>query len=50
MRVKTITKLTNLKFNQELISIMVNKGRIHKDIGKFFRCSFNPIKSDDDLR
>ena len=41
MHVKIITKLTNLKFYQELISIMVNKGRIHKEIENFFRYSSN---------
>ena len=33
MRVETITILTNLK--QDLISIMMNKGRIHREIGIF---------------
>ena len=44
------TKLTILSFNQELISIMVKKGRIHKEIGEFFRYSSNLIQSDDQLR
>ena len=30
MRVKIITKNIDLKFNQELINMMVNKGRIHR--------------------
>ena len=37
-------------FNQELISIMENKGLIHREIGNFFRCSSNSIKSNDELR
>ena len=28
---------------------MVNKGRIHKELGKFFMISSNLIKSEDDM-
>ena len=50
MHVKKIIKLTNLKFNQELISIIVNKGRTHGEIGEFVRYSSNLIKLDNELR
>ena len=36
-------------FNHELISIMVNKGRIHKELGKCFRCLQNLIKLNNEL-
>ena len=39
-----------LRFNQELISIIVNKCRIHGEIREFLRYSSNSIKSDDELR
>ena len=29
-------------------AIMVNKGRIHRELGKFFMISLNSIKSDDE--
>ena len=29
---------------------MINKGRIHKELGKFFRYLWKSIKSDDELR
>ena len=39
-----------LRFNHEFISIMVNKGRIHRELGNFFGCTQNSVKSDDELR
>ena len=36
-RVKKKSKLTNLKIFQELKGIMVNKGRIDRELGKFER-------------
>ena len=47
--VKNNSKLTNLIKNLELRGIMVNKGRIHKEITKFMMISSKLIKSDDEL-
>ena len=47
MRVKTIVKT---RFIHELISIMMNEGRVHRDLGYFSRCSSNSIKLTDELR
>ena len=35
-RVKIISKLTNFKINHKLRGILVNEGRIHKELEKFF--------------
>ena len=48
--VKIFTKLTNLKINHELDSIVVNKGLILRELGYFWGILWNLIKSDDELR
>ena len=47
--VKTKSKLTNLMKYLEMRGIMVNMGRIHRELGKFLMISSNLIKSDDEL-
>ena len=37
-----------LRIIHELKGIMINKGRIHRELGKFFMISSNLIKSDDE--
>ena len=37
--VKNITKITNFENNDELDSIMVNKGRIHEELREYLRIS-----------
>ena len=48
-RVKTKSKLTNLMKISRIEGIMVNKGRIHREIRKFMMISSNLIKSNDEL-
>ena len=48
-RVKIKSNLPILRLNQELRGIMVNKSRIHIELGKFFMISSNLIKSDDEM-
>ena len=48
-RVKNNFKLTNLVKYHELRGIMVNMGRIHRELGIFLMISSNLIKSDDEL-
>ena len=50
MHFKKITQLINYIINQELISIMVNKSRIYKDIQEYFFYFSNSIKLDNELR
>ena len=47
-RVKTKSNLPILRIIHELKGIMVNKGRIHRELGKICRISSNLIKSDDE--
>ena len=46
--VKIKSKLTNLMKISRLRGIMVNMGRIHRELGKFLMISSNLIKSDDE--
>ena len=48
-RVKINPNLPILILNHKLRGIMVNKGRIHRELGKFFMISLNLIKSDDEM-
>ena len=48
-RVKIKSNLPILRLNHELRGIMVNKGRIHRALGKCFMISSNLIKSDDKM-
>ena len=45
-RVKNNSKITNLMKYLELRGIMVNKGRIHRELRKILMISLNLIKSD----
>ena len=47
--VKTKSKLTNLMKISRIGGIMVNKGRIHREIRKFMMISPYLIKSDNEL-
>ena len=47
-RVKKIPNLPILIIIYELRTIMVNKGRIHKELGKFLMISSNLIKPDNE--
>ena len=47
-RVKNNSKLINLMKYLELRGIMVNMGRIHRELGKFLMISSNLIKSNDE--
>ena len=47
-RIKTKSKLTNLMKISQIERIMVNKGRIHTELGKFLMFSSNLIKSDNE--
>ena len=48
-RVKIIANIQFLGNSLELSGIMVNKGRIHKEIRKFLMYSSKLIKSNDEL-
>ena len=49
IRDKIISTSPILRLNHKLISIMMNKGGIHKDLGQLFRFSSNAIKSYDEM-
>ena len=49
MCVKQLVNLPILCLNQELISIMVNKGQIHAEIREYFMYSLNSFKLDNKL-
>ena len=46
-RVKIKSKLTNFKNYSRIEGIIVNMGRIHKELGRFLMISSNLIKSND---
>ena len=47
-RSKQSPNIPILRIIHELRGIMVNKGRIHRELGKFFLFSSNLIKSNDE--
>ena len=42
-------KVQTYKFNENNSNLIVNMGRIHKELGKFLMISSNLIKWDDEL-
>ena len=47
-RAKTKSKLTNLMKISRIEGYMINKGRIHRELGKFLMISLKLIKSDNE--